>query len=310
MFSVSTNPMKNLIGLRLQVPIEGLRAAFVNGLKHNLISINQLCDANYKVLFTKTKGTTFNQNDEVALISPRRKDVYVIDISRVRNSETASAYECLYVNFLPEMEPKKLIEALKEEGWIIVRQEELNQFEKNKKIRISERVSSVFERGTEKQESSRHRGTWMQPMLNNPKVINMELIIMDEQCLVQDETCTASLVLFKKEVKSLLNGVSAYQLLATRERYAFKINIDDCQLKKELPLWTVLKISDDHEIINALILLITPSKDQTSDVVVKDTNVPQLVLCSCSVVAASLQCFGFQLFLLTGCLAASGSDCL
>ncbi|GKE81948.1 hypothetical protein Tco_1551948 [Tanacetum coccineum] len=52
--------------------------------------------------------------------------------SRVRDSETASAYECLYVNFLSEMEPKKLIEALKEEGWIIVRQEELNQFEKNK----------------------------------------------------------------------------------------------------------------------------------------------------------------------------------
>ncbi|GJV44675.1 hypothetical protein Tco_1429211 [Tanacetum coccineum] len=56
-------------------------AAFVNGLKHNLISINQLCDANYKVLFTKTKGTIFNQNDEVVLISPRRKDVYVIDMS-------------------------------------------------------------------------------------------------------------------------------------------------------------------------------------------------------------------------------------
>ncbi|GJY31548.1 hypothetical protein Tco_0415043 [Tanacetum coccineum] len=58
----------------------GCEAAFVNGLKHNLISINQLCDANYKVLFTKTKGTIFNQNDEVVLISPRRKDVYVIDI--------------------------------------------------------------------------------------------------------------------------------------------------------------------------------------------------------------------------------------
>ncbi|GJW50455.1 hypothetical protein Tco_0091806 [Tanacetum coccineum] len=56
------------------------KAAFVNGLKHNLISINQLCDANYKVLFTKTKGTIFNQNDEVVLISPRRRDVYVIDI--------------------------------------------------------------------------------------------------------------------------------------------------------------------------------------------------------------------------------------
>ncbi|GJV93413.1 hypothetical protein Tco_1541226 [Tanacetum coccineum] len=31
------------------------RVAYVNGLKHNLISINQLCDANFKVLFTKTQ---------------------------------------------------------------------------------------------------------------------------------------------------------------------------------------------------------------------------------------------------------------
>nr|GFD52952.1 retrovirus-related Pol polyprotein from transposon TNT 1-94 [Tanacetum cinerariifolium] len=38
----------------------------------------------------------------------------------------ASASECLYVNFLSEMEPKKLIEALKKEGWIVAMQEELN----------------------------------------------------------------------------------------------------------------------------------------------------------------------------------------
>ncbi|GKE17891.1 retrovirus-related pol polyprotein from transposon TNT 1-94 [Tanacetum coccineum] len=57
------------------------RVAYVNGLKHNLISISQLCDANYKVLFTKTQGTIFNQKDEVVLIAPRRRDVYVIDMS-------------------------------------------------------------------------------------------------------------------------------------------------------------------------------------------------------------------------------------
>ncbi|GKB63884.1 retrovirus-related pol polyprotein from transposon TNT 1-94 [Tanacetum coccineum] len=56
------------------------RVANVNGLKHNLISISQLCDANFKVLFTKTQGTIFNQNDEVVLISPRRGDIYVIYI--------------------------------------------------------------------------------------------------------------------------------------------------------------------------------------------------------------------------------------
>ncbi|GKD68078.1 retrovirus-related pol polyprotein from transposon TNT 1-94, partial [Tanacetum coccineum] len=52
--------------------------------------------------------------------------------SMIRDSDAASASECLYVNFLFEMEPKKLIEALKEEGWIIAMQEELNQFERNK----------------------------------------------------------------------------------------------------------------------------------------------------------------------------------
>nr|GEW35458.1 retrovirus-related Pol polyprotein from transposon TNT 1-94 [Tanacetum cinerariifolium] len=57
------------------------RVAYVNGLKHNLISISQSCDANYKVLFTKTQGTIYNKNNEVVPIDPRRRDVYVIDMS-------------------------------------------------------------------------------------------------------------------------------------------------------------------------------------------------------------------------------------
>ncbi|GKA49517.1 retrovirus-related pol polyprotein from transposon TNT 1-94 [Tanacetum coccineum] len=48
--------------------------------------------------------------------------------SRIRDSEAASALKCMYVNFLSEMKPKKLIEALEGEGWIITMQEELNQF--------------------------------------------------------------------------------------------------------------------------------------------------------------------------------------
>ncbi|GJS28251.1 retrovirus-related pol polyprotein from transposon TNT 1-94 [Tanacetum coccineum] len=51
--------------------------------------------------------------------------------SRVRYSEAASAHECLYVNFLSEIEPKIIIKSL-EEGWVIAMQEELNQFERNK----------------------------------------------------------------------------------------------------------------------------------------------------------------------------------
>nr|GEU37484.1 hypothetical protein [Tanacetum cinerariifolium] len=48
------------------------------------------------------------------------------------DSKAAPAHECLYVKFLFEIEPKKLVEALKEEGWIIAIQEELNQFKRNK----------------------------------------------------------------------------------------------------------------------------------------------------------------------------------
>ncbi|GJS55875.1 retrovirus-related pol polyprotein from transposon TNT 1-94 [Tanacetum coccineum] len=65
------------------------RVAYVNGLKHNLISISQLCDANFKVLFTKTQRTIFNQNDEVVLIAPRRRDVYIIDMSSFNKESNA-----------------------------------------------------------------------------------------------------------------------------------------------------------------------------------------------------------------------------
>ncbi|GJT64613.1 retrovirus-related pol polyprotein from transposon TNT 1-94 [Tanacetum coccineum] len=52
--------------------------------------------------------------------------------SRIRDSDVASASKCLYVNFLLEIKPKKLIEALEEKGWILAMTEELNQFERNK----------------------------------------------------------------------------------------------------------------------------------------------------------------------------------
>ncbi|GKF37014.1 hypothetical protein Tco_0113772, partial [Tanacetum coccineum] len=38
--------------------------------------------------------------------------------SRVKDSDVASTHKCLYVNFLSKIEPKKLIEALEEEGWV------------------------------------------------------------------------------------------------------------------------------------------------------------------------------------------------
>ncbi|GJW93369.1 retrovirus-related pol polyprotein from transposon TNT 1-94 [Tanacetum coccineum] len=65
------------------------RVAYVNCLKHNLISISQLYDANFKVLFTKTQGTIFNQNDEVVLIAPIRRDIDVIDMSSFNKESNA-----------------------------------------------------------------------------------------------------------------------------------------------------------------------------------------------------------------------------
>nr|GEZ42956.1 retrovirus-related Pol polyprotein from transposon TNT 1-94 [Tanacetum cinerariifolium] len=44
----------------------------------------------------------------------------------------ASAYECLFVDFLSEEEPKKVSEALKHLGWVDSMQKELNQFARNK----------------------------------------------------------------------------------------------------------------------------------------------------------------------------------
>ncbi|GJX62519.1 retrovirus-related pol polyprotein from transposon TNT 1-94 [Tanacetum coccineum] len=49
------------------------KVAFVNGLKYNLISISQLCDAKYIVQFDEKRGTIFNSNKEVVMIAPRDK---------------------------------------------------------------------------------------------------------------------------------------------------------------------------------------------------------------------------------------------
>ncbi|GJT74639.1 hypothetical protein Tco_1041364 [Tanacetum coccineum] len=77
------------------------------------------------------------QSKSVDNLEPAKIQDYVtnepITRSRIKDLEAASAHECLYVNFLFEMEPKKRIKALEEEeGWIIAIQEKLNQFEMNK----------------------------------------------------------------------------------------------------------------------------------------------------------------------------------
>nr|GEY66213.1 uncharacterized mitochondrial protein AtMg00810-like [Tanacetum cinerariifolium] len=61
--------------------------------------------------------------------------VGIIAKSRIRDSDAASASKCLQVNFLYEMEPKKLIEALEEEGCIISIQKELNQLKETRYLK-------------------------------------------------------------------------------------------------------------------------------------------------------------------------------
>ncbi|GJZ16119.1 retrovirus-related pol polyprotein from transposon TNT 1-94 [Tanacetum coccineum] len=57
------------------------KVAFVDGLKYNLISISQLCDAKYIVQFDEKRGTIFNSNKEVIMIAPRVRDVYILDMT-------------------------------------------------------------------------------------------------------------------------------------------------------------------------------------------------------------------------------------
>ncbi|GJY34939.1 hypothetical protein Tco_0419408 [Tanacetum coccineum] len=57
------------------------KVTFVDGLKYNLISISQLCDAKYIIRFDEKRGTIFNSNKEVVMIAPRVRDVYVLDMT-------------------------------------------------------------------------------------------------------------------------------------------------------------------------------------------------------------------------------------
>ena len=56
--------------------------ALVEGLKHNLLSISQLCDKGYVTLFSKEACVIFNQeNNKVVLIGIRKGNVYIADFS-------------------------------------------------------------------------------------------------------------------------------------------------------------------------------------------------------------------------------------
>lgn len=67
-------------GAFLHCLVKFYKILYVNGLTHNLISVSQLCDVDYKVLFDKYQGTIFNINGEVVSITPRKKGVYFVDL--------------------------------------------------------------------------------------------------------------------------------------------------------------------------------------------------------------------------------------
>ncbi|KAI3718930.1 hypothetical protein L6452_19815 [Arctium lappa] len=56
------------------------RVAYVDGLKHNLLSISQLCDKDYEVRFSKKACSLVDEKEKLALSGNRRENVYVIDM--------------------------------------------------------------------------------------------------------------------------------------------------------------------------------------------------------------------------------------
>ncbi|GJQ91855.1 retrovirus-related pol polyprotein from transposon TNT 1-94 [Tanacetum coccineum] len=90
---------------------------------------------NEQIITQPTKGPSRNNIEVLVSIS----ESLVPDVpkgmlirSMVAKLTTASASECLFSNFLSEIEPKKVFEALKHLGWVDAMQEELNQFYRNK----------------------------------------------------------------------------------------------------------------------------------------------------------------------------------
>ncbi|GJV46664.1 retrovirus-related pol polyprotein from transposon TNT 1-94 [Tanacetum coccineum] len=59
------------------------KVAFVNGLKYNLVSISQLCDAKYIVQLDEKRGTIFNSNKNIVMIAPRHKRLAYLNFKTI-----------------------------------------------------------------------------------------------------------------------------------------------------------------------------------------------------------------------------------
>ena len=58
----------------------------VKGLKHNLLSISQLCDKGYKMVFEQDKCYAFNENDAKLFERIRKRNIYLIKPDEVDNA--------------------------------------------------------------------------------------------------------------------------------------------------------------------------------------------------------------------------------
>ncbi|GJR08581.1 retrovirus-related pol polyprotein from transposon TNT 1-94 [Tanacetum coccineum] len=65
-------------------------------------------------------------------VSSNQNGAVMLTRAMAKELRAASAHEYLFVDFLPEEEPKKVSEALQHPGWIDAMQDELNQFSRNK----------------------------------------------------------------------------------------------------------------------------------------------------------------------------------
>jgi len=59
----------------------------VDGLKHNLLSISQLCDRGYKITFKPDLCLiTYSKTSETVLVSKRENNVYMLNVSCITSS--------------------------------------------------------------------------------------------------------------------------------------------------------------------------------------------------------------------------------
>jgi len=60
----------------------------VDGLRHNLLSINQFCDNGYDVLFVKSNCTVINKyNQSIVFKGKRRNNVYKVNFSELTDQK-------------------------------------------------------------------------------------------------------------------------------------------------------------------------------------------------------------------------------